>query len=251
MGYTTDADWSASGNTNGNMGDKVGFCLHHAAGTSINMAGTFLANGTSAHYGVEPGHVRQFLDDNNNAWAAGHTWANNSLIHIECVNSGGDAQGWPVADGTVDTLVEFLADKCREHGFGELVIGQNLYGHRDFYATFCPGVLYNRLGEITSRVNAQLAGTTSTNDESEISMQCIFSPGDRAAMYYFDGSAIHYLSHPDQVSALNQVYNQCHGRDIPCFEWGTVAEYPIFGRLNEAVTATVDGGGEWGKWDIA
>lgn len=70
-------------------------------------------------------------------------------------------------------------------------------------------------------------------------------------MYYFDGSAIHYLSHPDQVSALNQVYNQCHGRDIPCFEWGTVAEYPIFGRLNEAVTADTDGGGDFGEWVIA
>lgn len=155
MSYYYDTDYSASGNTNHIQADGSGFCIHHAAGTSINMAGTFLANGTSAHYGVEPGHVRQFLDDADNAWAAGDTWANNHLIHIECVNSavGGD---WPVADGTVDTLVELLADKCREHGYTRLDVGQTLFGHRDFYATYCPGVLYDRLGEIADRVNAIL-----------------------------------------------------------------------------------------------
>ena len=85
------------------------------------------------------------------------------MIHIECVNSsvGGD---WPVAEGTVDTLVEFLANKMRERGETKLVVGSNLYGHRDFYATYCPGVLYARLGEIAERVNARLNG-----DDDEVS----------------------------------------------------------------------------------
>lgn len=162
MAYRIDADWRAGGNTNGDMGGKEGFCVHHAAGTSIDMAGTFLARGTSAHYGVEPGHVRQFVEDRNNAWAAGHRWANDRLVHVECVNSAAGG-GWPVAEATVDTLVEFLADKCREYGWPRLDVGENLYGHRDFSATECPGVLYARLGEIAGRVNNLLNGEDDMN----------------------------------------------------------------------------------------
>lgn len=167
MAYEIDADWRAAGNTDGSRGGPpAGFCVHHAVGCSIDMAPAFLANCTSAHYGVAPGRVRQFVSDTDTAWAAGHAWANRSLLHIECVNSAG-APGWPVADGTVATLVELLADKCREHGIARLAVGENLFGHKDFYNTFCPGVLYERLGEIADRVNALLdSGAESEDDVS-------------------------------------------------------------------------------------
>lgn len=157
MPYTIDADWRANGNTNGVTNPRAGYCIHHAAGTSLDMAGTFLAAGTSAHYGIKDGKVRQFLEDGKSAWAAGDNWANNNLIHIECVNSGG-APDWPVSEETVSTLCEFLADKMRERGETKLVVGQNLYGHKDFFNTFCPGALYDRLEEIAERVNNLLNG---------------------------------------------------------------------------------------------
>ena len=130
------------------------------------MVPTFLANQTSAHYGIKLDKVRQFVPDTCGAWATGNTWANASLLHIECVNSDGEPD-WPVAEETVDTLVVFLADKCREHGIGRLAVGGNLFGHRDFYNTFCPGVLYERLDEIANRVNALLdSGAESEDDVS-------------------------------------------------------------------------------------
>ena len=149
--YRLDAFWSP----NKNAGDyeKVGFTIHHAATTDFDGIGrTFQspARQASAHYGVEPGHVQQYVEDPYVAWHAGDSWANAHTIGIECVNSGGEADGWPVAEETIDTLVEFMADKCRELGIGELSVGENLFGHRDFSATFCPGVLYARLGEISS-----------------------------------------------------------------------------------------------------
>lgn len=136
MSYTFDTDFSAAGNTNYIVAEGHGFCIHHSAGTTINMAPTFLRAGTSAHYGIQDGHVRQFLDDRFNAWAAGDAWANNHLIHIECVNesAGGD---WPVSEHTVDTLVEFLANKCRELNYPRLDVGETLFGHKDFYNTYC------------------------------------------------------------------------------------------------------------------
>lgn len=159
MGYYLDT-WP-SPNTNGGGYPKEGFCIHHAATTNFQMIGQTFQNTqtqTSAHYGVEPGHVQQYLADDDNAWATGNAYGNSSLISIECVNATGDPT-WTVADATVDTLVEFMADKCREHGWGHLTVGENLFGHRDLYNTYCPGDdLYSRLVDIADRVNANLNG---------------------------------------------------------------------------------------------
>lgn len=166
MAYTLDSDWEAANNTTGYRGAPQGFCIHHSAGTTLDIVPTFLANMTSAHYGIKLDKVRQFVTDTYGAWATGNTWANASLLHIECVNSAGEPD-WPVAEETVDTLVVFLADKCREHGFGRLAVGDNLFGHKDFYNTFCPGALYERLDEIANRVNALLdSGAESEDDVS-------------------------------------------------------------------------------------
>lgn len=166
MAYTLDSDWEAANNTTGSRGTPQGFCIHHSAGMTLDMVPTFLANQTSAHYGIKGHQVRQFVSDAQGAWATGNTWANTWLLHIECANSAGEPD-WPVAEETVDTLVEFLAGKCREHGIGGLAVGGNLFGHRDFYNTFCPGVLYERLGEIADRVNALLdSGAESEDDVS-------------------------------------------------------------------------------------
>lgn len=166
MAYTLDSDWEAANNTTGYRGTPQGFCIHHSAGMTLDMVPTFLANQTSAHYGIKGHQVRQFVSDAQGAWATGNTWANTWLLHIECANSAGEPD-WPVAEETVDTLVEFLAGKCREHGIGGLAVGGNLFGHRDFYNTFCPGVLYERLGEIADRVNALLdSGAESEDDVS-------------------------------------------------------------------------------------
>ena len=166
MAYTLDSDWEAANNTTGYRGTPQGFCIHHSAGMTLDMVPTFLANQTSAHYGIKGHQVRQFVSDAQGAWATGNTWANTWLLHIECANSAGEPD-WPVAEETVDTLVEFLAGKCREHGIGGLAVGGNLFGHRDFYNTFCPGVLYGRLGEIADRVNALLdSGAESEDDVS-------------------------------------------------------------------------------------
>lgn len=197
MAYRIDADWRASGNTNGPMGAKLGICIHHAAGTSIDMAGTFIRNGTSAHYGVEPGHVRQFVADCDNAWAAGHQWANNRLIHIECVNSAAGGS-WPVAEATVDTLVEFLSDKCREYGWARLTVGENLFGHRDFSATYCPGVLYARLGEIADRVNNIIEEGEDMDAETKAKIDYIYNE----------------LSRTDDAG------------------WGNAKGHTLFGRIN-------------------
>lgn len=174
MAYDCDTWWSP--NTNGGGYAKTGVCIHHAATTDFDGIGrTFqdTARQTSAHYGIEPGRVCQYLNDDCNAWATGTTWGNNSLISVECVNSGGEAEGWPVAEETIDTLVEWLADKSNEHGFGHYVVGENLFGHKDLYPTFCPGVLYDRLEEIAERANRIIDGEEEDMNLTEDNLNAI------------------------------------------------------------------------------
>lgn len=58
MAYTLDSDWEAANNTTGYRGTPQGFCIHHSAGMTLDMVPTFLANQTSAHYGIKGHQVR-------------------------------------------------------------------------------------------------------------------------------------------------------------------------------------------------
>lgn len=140
---------------------KTGFVIHHAMAFSLeSIAATFQTRQASAQWGVAPGWVQQYVPANAYAWHCGNTWGNTYLEGIECINSSG-APGWPVSDATVNTLVEFLVDRCKARGIKALYTsgaGKNLYGHQELSATGCPGVLQRRLPEIADRVNQLLKG---------------------------------------------------------------------------------------------
>lgn len=62
---------------------------------------------------------------------------------------------------------------------------------------------------------------TQPTDESEDKMECIFRPNGENYLMYYDGTELHPLHHPDEVGAINKVYQATHGgRDIPQFELG-------------------------------
>lgn len=142
--------------TEGRQGKAVNkIIVHHAATTDFDgIARTF--NGdreASAHWAVgRNNNVDALVDEANTAWHCGNWQANLTSVGIENVNLTG-APNWDIADATFNTLVELVRDIRDRHGLGKLVVGQNLFGHRDFMATACPGQLYGRLQELADRVN--------------------------------------------------------------------------------------------------
>lgn len=89
------------------------------------------------------------------AWTSGSPAADNPSITVEVQNTGvgGD---WPVSDAAINKLIELIADVARRYGWGS-VGDANVAGHREFYATACPGpYLWSRLPEITQRSDALL-----------------------------------------------------------------------------------------------
>lgn len=152
--------------TDGRLGNKVDkIVIHHAATTDFDGIGRTFQNpsrGTSAHYGVgSNGNVDQYVSEDNIAWHAGNWAANCTSVGIENVNSTG-APAWDVADTTFNTLVELVHNIAERHGLLPLVVGKNLFKHKDFFQTACPAKLGDRLQELADRVNGAQAGPAPT-----------------------------------------------------------------------------------------
>lgn len=159
---------SPSNFTAGRQGAKVNkIVIHHAATTDFDgIARTFQnpSRGASAHYGVGRNqNVDQYVQESNTAWHCGNWQGNISSIGIENVNKSG-APDWLIDESTFNTLVELVRDIAKRNGLGKLVVGQNLFGHKDFSATACPAALYGRLKELADKVN----GGTSTGGGTSV-----------------------------------------------------------------------------------
>lgn len=151
--HVTDV-WSP--NYYANTYPNSGITVHHMATTNFDSAGARFVQSSqqaSAHYGVGDGYFCQYVSEEDGAWHAGNNWANTNTIGIETVNSyaGGD---WPVSDEAFETLAHLMADIAYRHGWSHLEHGVNVWGHREFQATACPGeYLYGRLDELCARAN--------------------------------------------------------------------------------------------------
>ena len=132
-----------------------GIVIHHAATTSLAaVAATFstTARQASAHYGVDLEYVQQYVHEYDGAWHAGDYWANTHTIGIENVNST-LGPNWYVDERTVETCCELMADIAIRYDLYPLKRYTNVWGHKDFQSTYCPGVLYDRLDYMCDRAN--------------------------------------------------------------------------------------------------
>lgn len=124
--------------------------IHHWGndGQSFNNVANYLSRpggNTSAHFVVEAGRVACLVSPANAAWHSGSAEGNATSIGIECrpEMSEGDIN-------EVVALIEWLED----------VYGpQEVWLHREWSATACPGRYANMRDEIVRRVN-QLQGTS-------------------------------------------------------------------------------------------
>lgn len=129
--------WKGSPNYNvgGNSPDKI--VVHWMCGTLASCDATFAnpRREASAHYGVGPHEVHQYVREGDIAWHAGNAQANRTSLGIE--HEGGP--GWPPSKETLDRSAELMADIARRYGWGRLTWMVNVFPHNHFSATSCPG----------------------------------------------------------------------------------------------------------------
>ena len=133
--------------------------VHHWAG--VNGGDSRLTNPNqevSTNYILySDGRLVGQVPEEFRAWTSGSPQADNQSITVETQNTavGGD---WPVSDAAIAKLTELIADVARRYGWGG-VGDANVIGHREVYATACPGpYLFERLPAITNNANAMVAG---------------------------------------------------------------------------------------------
>ena len=162
MSYSLSYRWSPNC-TGGRGGNKINaIVLHHAATTNFDQIGATFQNksrATSAHFGVAPGKVCQYVDINNTAWHCGNWKGNQQTIGIEHVNASG-APNWEISDETIKTGAELLANLAKQLGWSHLSIGGNVKFHSDFKSTYCPGKIRDAgLGAREVQLANEILGT--------------------------------------------------------------------------------------------
>lgn len=106
------------------------------------------ANGdSSAHAVVWPGNVACIVNYDRASWHCGNSVGNQTSIGLELDPNHIDA--------TIETAAEYIADLIRQ---GVLARDFQIYGHRDWSSTACPGAYYGRLAEIKAKAVACLDG---------------------------------------------------------------------------------------------
>ena len=104
------------------------------------------------------GSIGLSVAEKDRAWTTGSNTVDKDAITIECSND--NTTKWTVSDKTLKALINLCVDICKRNGIKKLTKGTNLYGHRDFASTVCPGdYLYGKLEYIASEVNKQLTTT--------------------------------------------------------------------------------------------
>lgn len=253
MGYTFTQWWSPN-KTAGRGGHAINkIVLHHAATTNFDGIGATFQNTstqTSAHYGVGPGKVCQYVDINDTAYHAGVWRVNQESIGVEHVNSSGHPN-WDISDETIQTGGELLANIAKQLGWSHLAIGENVFFHSDFKSTYCPGKLRDAgLGQKEVAIANGLLGSGNVEQPSVTPSQPAVSTSTGWCYFDYRGNV---RQQPTTESAIMATYNAgtwveyvgfVHGQNVNGSDkW---LKSKIHGwYVHESVT-----GGTWGLKDL-
>lgn len=164
--------------------------LHHNAGRlSIQECwNVWQTRQASAHYQVDVnGRIGQLVWDRDTAWHAGNWEANCTSIGIEHANNH-VGNPWTISDATLENGAHLVAALCRYYKLGRPQWGKNVFGHKNFAATGCPGEIagtqntrymaraqywYDHMTSSTATTPAAQPTTTSGKSVDELAREVI------------------------------------------------------------------------------
>lgn len=156
---------------NGSTVNKI--VMHWIVGTLSSADTTFNSptRYASAHYGVGPSEVHQYVAEENTAWHASNLTINRQSIGIE--HEGGrlllDGTREKPTEATLKRSAELVASICKRYN---LPIDRNTIRiHKEYSATQCPGTLdVDRIITLAKEFNATPPPATVT-DQSKYDFQ--------------------------------------------------------------------------------
>lgn len=139
----------------------------------------------SCQYGIGPdGRIGMYVEEKNRSWCSSSNANDQRAITIECASDTTDP--YAMNSKVYDALIKLCVDICKRNGKKKLIwLGDKdktlnynpksdemvITVHRWFANKSCPGNwLYARLGDLATKVTAQLAGTTTTPETPTASL---------------------------------------------------------------------------------
>lgn len=232
-------------------GSIKGIVIHNDAGGQAANANFYnvwlrahpLGNGF-AHYYVGSDYTLQAEDDNNCAWHCANTTGNTYYLSIEACQSMGDLN---IFKQNEDNALKLAAQKCKQYGITPN--RETIKLHRQFSSTACPhrscdihggtqGTQDYFIRKITEYMgtgqSVEAAQGITVNTEKDFrrfeNMQHTFQIDGLDGIYYFDGTKIIPLHHPDELNVLNDIYKRNHGGQAIPFV-GYTSSAPWYKRL--------------------
>lgn len=128
--------------TKGRGGHKIDKIVVHYNAGNLSIAGCYSVWQTrpaSAHYQVEEsGRIGQLVYDANTAWHCGVFSQNQRSIGIEHANY----QNGTISEKCLDSGAHLVAALCKHYGLGRPQWLVNVFPHKYFSSTSCPGQIY-------------------------------------------------------------------------------------------------------------
>lgn len=231
--------------TKGRSGRKLQYIgIHYNAG-NLTVEGCYSvwqSRAASAHYQVESnGRIGQLVWDSDTAWALGDWDANCKSISIEHANN---------SDGTItaeclDNGAHLVAALCKHHGLGRPQWLVNVFPHKYFNSTSCPGQIYGSqkdayIQQAQMWYDQMVSGGESPSKPAEPAKPAEPSKPSGGGSGEHTGTGFGGV-YECRVAALNV-------RTAPSTSSGTVAQY----RKGQKVTLDdwykVSGGWVWGRY---
>lgn len=127
-----------------------------------DIQSTGRGNGTASNYGVGSGEVHQYVREQDYQQADGNRESNTWGISIE--HEAGPSV--PPRESTIELSAQLCADIAKRYGWTGLVWMVNVFPHKHWAATECPGTLPTQ--RIIDRANEILSGESEIPVEPEI-----------------------------------------------------------------------------------
>ena len=149
----------------------VGQCSVETLGSIFSN----IAKQASCQYGIGPdGRVGMYVEEKNRSWCTSSNANDQRAVTIECASD--TTHPYAMKDVVYETLINLCTDICRRNGKTKLIWisdketalnytpasnEMQLTVHRWFANKSCPGDwLFSRLGDVASRVTANLNGAS-------------------------------------------------------------------------------------------
>lgn len=222
-------------------GKPLGVCFHNDAGSgqaTVSFYEGWLPNhdpesGFAHAYVAEDG-ILQAEDLTNKAWHCGNSYGNANFLSVEICQSMGDEA---VFRENEQKALDLVAEWFKLYGWTP--DKNTVRIHKQFSATSCPHRSCELHGDaqqyFIDELNKRLSEDINAKEVRR--MNCLFRVEGDAKTYWFNGLEVRYLTQPDQIVILNQIYKDCFGREIPCYVFKKTAPYHI--RLIQACNGKV------------